>query len=256
MRIDLERNGKAEIVAGFRTHITVSSLLGVGYGAAGTMAWGMPVPTSILAGGLCGVAGMLPDLDSDSGVPLRESIAFAAAVVPMMLVERFEGMGYSHETIVLIGGAVYFAVRYGMAAILKHGTVHRGMFHSLPAAAIFGLLAFWLCSGGIEARYYKSFAIVAGFVSHLLLDEIYSIEWTGGRLRLKKSFGTALKLFSGKIIPDAVTYSQLLLIGFVVVNDPIWLDAAQKRTQVAENPPAATLLERFTQHSDSDAVRR
>lgn len=250
-------------MAGFRTHITVSSLLGAGYGAVGATVWGMPLPTSILAGGLCGVSGMLPDLDSDSGVPLRESIAFAAAIVPMMLVDRFEAMGYSHELIVLIGGAVYFSVRFGLAAFLKKFTVHRGMFHSLPAAAIFGLLAFWLCSGNVDSRYYKSAAVVAGFLSHLLLDEIYSIEWTGGRLRLKKSFGTALKMFSGKLVPDAVTYSVLLFVGFVVVNDPVWLQASRQpveRQQAKQEPvdstPAATLLQKITQAAEEHSVRR
>lgn len=211
----------------------------------------MPVPTSILAGGLCAVAGMLPDLDSDSGVPLRESIAFAAAVVPMMLVERFELAGFSHEMIVLAGAGVYFIVRFGLAWILKTFTVHRGMFHSLPAAAIFGLLAFWMCSGNLDAKYFKSAGLVIGFLSHLLLDELYSIEWTGGKLRLKKSFGTAFKLFSGRIVPDTMTYSQLLLIGFIVVNDPIWLHASnrQAKTETPDTPAATTtLLDRISRH--------
>ncbi|MEA1949803.1 MAG: metal-dependent hydrolase, partial [Planctomycetota bacterium] len=64
-------------MAGFRTHITVSSLAGVGYGAGAHLLFDMPVPTCLLAGGLCGVAGMLPDIDSDSGRPLRECHALA-----------------------------------------------------------------------------------------------------------------------------------------------------------------------------------
>ncbi|MBN2292690.1 MAG: metal-dependent hydrolase, partial [Pirellulales bacterium] len=69
-------------MAGFRTHITISSLAGVGYGVGANLLFDMPIPTCLLAGGLCSVSGMLPDIDSDSGVPLRESLAFAAAVVP------------------------------------------------------------------------------------------------------------------------------------------------------------------------------
>ena len=33
-----------------------------------------------------------------------------------------------------------------------------------------------------------------GYLSHLVLDEIWSVEWTHG-LHLKNSFGTALKFF-------------------------------------------------------------
>ena len=77
-------------MAGFKMHIGTSSVLGVAYGAAGWHFYDVPWPTAVLAGGLCGVSGMLPDLDSGPGVPLRESVAFAAAVVPMLLVHRFE----------------------------------------------------------------------------------------------------------------------------------------------------------------------
>ena len=117
-------------MAGFKTHITTSSILGVGYGAGAYTMYHLPLPTCILAGGLCGVSGMLPDLDSGPGRPLRESMAFAAAVVPMMMVDRFKAMNMSLETIILIGGAMYLAIRFGMAAILRRYTVHRGMFHS------------------------------------------------------------------------------------------------------------------------------
>ena len=102
----------------------------------------MPWPTCALAGGLCGVAGMLPDLDSGPGVPLRESVAFAAAVVPMMLIHRFQALGMSQEMMILAGAGVYWRSASACAELLKRFTVHRGMFHSLPAAAIFGELAF------------------------------------------------------------------------------------------------------------------
>ncbi|MCE9552832.1 MAG: metal-dependent hydrolase, partial [Planctomycetes bacterium] len=85
-------------MAGFRTHIAVSTTLGVGYGAAGVFllpahAGGeLPLATCALAAGLCSVSGMLPDLDSDSGVPIRETMTLAAAVVPMLLMRRFAHM--------------------------------------------------------------------------------------------------------------------------------------------------------------------
>ena len=71
-------------MAGFQTHISVSTITGVGYGVWGYNC-GAPLETCILAGGLCSVAGMLPDLDSDSGRPVQEISAFAA-VVPMLMV--------------------------------------------------------------------------------------------------------------------------------------------------------------------------
>ena len=68
---------------GFRVHITGSSIVGACYGAAAWYVGGLPPMTCVLGAGLCSVAGMMPDLDSGPGIPLRESVAFAAAVVPL-----------------------------------------------------------------------------------------------------------------------------------------------------------------------------
>ena len=131
-------------MAGFKTHITVSSLLGIGGGTAAYLMYDVPWPTCALAAGMCGVAGMLPDIDSDSGRPLHESLAFAAAVVPMMVLHKLRHSDLSHELMILAGAGAYLLVRFGLGFLLKHFTVHRGMFHSLPAAAIFGEIAFLL----------------------------------------------------------------------------------------------------------------
>jgi len=211
-------------MAGFRTHITFSTVLGAGYGTAAYMLYDVPLPTCILAGGLCGVSGMLPDVDSNAGRPLRESMAFAAAVVPMMLVDRFRHLGLSSESIVLIGAGLYLLIRFGLGKLLQDYTVHRGMFHSLPAAAIAGEFAFLVASGeDVRIRWYKAGAVVIGYVSHLLLDEIYSVEWHRGRLRLKHSFGTALKLFGSKWWPNVSTFLKLAVLTYLVLKEPGWM---------------------------------
>ena len=212
-------------MAGFKTHITVSSLLGAGYGGAAYFVYGVPGPTCLLAGGLCGVSGMLPDIDSDSGTPVHESMAFAAAVVPMMLIHRFQHWGLSHELIVLAGAGVYLLIRFGRAALGKRFTVHRGMFHSLPAAVIFGEIAFLLASGDDwRLRAYKAGGVVVGFLSHLVLDEIYSIQWSRGRL--KNSFGTAVKLFGQGWLLNLATYAGLALLAAAIFFEP----------QLSQNP--------------------
>lgn len=210
-------------MAGFKTHIAASSVVGIGYGAAAYALYDVPLPSCVLAAGLCGVSGMLPDIDSGSGRPLRESLAFAAAVVPMMMVDRFHRLGMSPESIVLAGALVYLLVRFGVAALLKRCTVHRGMFHSLPAAAIAGELAFLLASGSVELRIYKAGGVVLGYLIHLVLDELYSFQWRRGRVRLKGSFGTALKLFGNNWWANGSTYVKLAVLTFVVLHEPGWM---------------------------------
>lgn len=211
-------------MAHFKTHLAFSSLLGAGYGGAGYALFDVPLSASILAGGLCGVSGMLPDVDSDAGVPLRESMAFAAAVVPMMLVDRFERLGMPPESIILAGAAIYLLIRFGLAELVRMYTVHRGMFHSLPAAVIFGEVAFLLASGDdVPLRVYKAGAVVVGYLSHLVLDELYSIHWHRGRLRLKRTFGSALKMFGHKWWPNLSTYLKLAVLTYLVLQEPGWM---------------------------------
>lgn len=209
-------------MAGFQAHITTSTVLGVGYGVAG-LAIGMSPDKCLLAAGLCSVAGMLPDLDSDTGRPLREMMCFGSAVVPMMLFDRFEEIGLSHESIVLVSGIMYFFLRFGLGALFKKYTVHRGMFHSIPAAASVGLLTYLLCScTQMDSRLFKSGAVVMGFMSHLVLDEIYSIDAKG--MRLKKSFGTAIKFWGNKPWANFSVYAKLGLLSVLAVADPIAMD--------------------------------
>jgi len=238
-------------MADFRTHITASSVLGVAYGGVAHAFFGVPLSTSVLAGGLCAVSGMLPDVDSDSSRPLRESLAFAAAVVPMMMVDRFQQLGWTPESIVLAGAALYVFVRFALGEVLRRYTVHRGMFHSLPAAVIFGEIAFLLASGtDVRLRAYKAGAVVVGYLTHLVLDELYSLDWHRGRLRLKKSFGTALKMFSHKWWPNVSAYAKLGLLTYVVLCEPGWMD------QVRQHRPldwAQNWVQEKTQSTPRDA---
>jgi hypothetical protein len=192
----------------------------MGYGGAAYACYGVPASTSILAAGLCSVSGMLPDVDSGPGRPLREITTFMAAVVPAMLVRRFEHMGLSPESVILTAVTIYVVIRFGFSWLLRHFTVHRGMFHSLPAAAIFGALTFLLAYNDDAAlRWFTAGSVVLGYLSHLILDEIYSVQWDGAP-RLKKSFGTALKLYGEGWWPNISTYAKLLVLTLAVVEDP------------------------------------
>lgn len=210
-------------MADFTTHITTSTVLGMAGGLAANAFYDVPPPNCVLAAGLCSVSGMLPDLDSDSGVPLRESVAFAAAVIPLMLIERFAKLGLSLEWMILAGGAIYLLVRFGFAEFLKRYTIHRGMFHSIPAMLIFGELTFLLYDNeNIAYRYLAAGAVMTGYLSHLLLDEIWSIELNFGLVRFKKSFGSALKFWGDSAYGNLSTYAKLILLTLLMTKDPSW----------------------------------
>ncbi|MCA9134411.1 MAG: metal-dependent hydrolase [Planctomycetales bacterium] len=206
-------------MADFKTHMTVSTGCGAALAFAGYQA-GMHWTTCALAGGLCSVSGMLPDLDSDSGRPLREATTLAAAVVPMLMVERMEKLQLSHEVMVLVAAGIYLTIRFVIAELFRRYTVHRGMWHSMPAALTVAMAAFLIMqTEDISARLFKTAGVFLGFLSHLILDEIWSVDYRRGSYAFKRSFGTAFKLWGNDRWANMATYLQLAIIGFLVYHD-------------------------------------
>ena len=205
---------------GFHTHITVSTAVGIGYAVWGGTQYDLTVGTCALAGGLCAIAGVMPDLDSDSGVPSRETIGFAAAIVPMLVFNKLQVYGLTIEQMVLFGAPMYLLIRFGLGTIFKSASVHRGMFHSIPAAVIAGLIGYLVCDSGAHLVHnYKAFAVGLGYLVHLVLDEIWSVEVQSGSARLKKSFGTALKFFGDNTSSTMMTYCLLCLLLMFAANE-------------------------------------
>jgi hypothetical protein len=203
-------------VPGFQAHIIGSSIVGVGYAAAAWYVGGMTPATCLLGGTVCAVAGLLPDLDSGPDAPTRETVAFAAAIVPMLLLERLQQTGMPIEAIILAGAAAYALIRYGATWLLDHYSTHRGMFHSLPAAAIAGQVTF-LAFGHNDPmrRYFISGAVVLGFLTHLVLDEIWSVRLGQFGAKAKKAFGTAMKFHGPVLWSNVVTYVLFVALGLI-----------------------------------------
>lgn len=206
-------------MAAFRQHVRFSSLLGIGY-AASLLAAGFEWTHGILAGALCGVAGMLPDLDSDSGRPVREVFGLAAIIVPLLLFRRIERSGLSPEGAVVWAGAIYLAIRFGAARLFKRMTVHRGMFHSLPAAVI-AAEAVYLAdnASGPVGRLTLAGGMFLGFLSHLVLDEIYAVDVRGLKVRFNRAAGSALKLFSPSVPASLAAWLLLGGLTYLVALD-------------------------------------
>jgi hypothetical protein len=253
---------------GFKTHVTVSSMLGAGYAGVGAAMCGVPLPTAILAGGLCAVAGMFPDIDSDSGVPHRESLAFAAAVVPVMLADRLQHLHWPVESIILTGAGVYLFIRFVVSHLIQRLTVHRGMFHSIPAVLVFGELAFLLFSGDkLGMRCFIAAAVVLGSLSHLVLDEIWSVSFAGGVPRLKSSFGTALKLYTHKgWVSNVAVYSQLVVLSCLTFYEPQFMQGVYHQDAQGQSQEVAKDLQKLGESGEQllrsgynaarDALRR
>ncbi len=200
-------------MAGFKTHVTVSGMIGAAVGVYGAYSMNLGWAPVLLAAGLGTLGGMLPDLDSDSGIPIRELFGLAAAFVPVLLLGRLRRYGLEHDQILVVFLGSYLLIRYGLAAYFKRMTVHRGMFHSIPAMFITGLLVFLMHDeDDLRERYYMAGSIMLGFLSHLVLDEMYAVDLRGLVPRLNHFAGSALKLFSPSWSANLFTYTLLLVL--------------------------------------------
>jgi membrane-bound metal-dependent hydrolase YbcI (DUF457 family) len=202
-------------MASYRGHLAFSSALGAAYGAWATWQYEMDWGPVLLGSGLTALGGLLPDLDSDSSVPFREVFGLAATVTPLLLIHRVTHLGFTPEQTLVITGGIYLFVRYVIRAVFKKITVHRGMFHSIPAMLIAGLVVFLCYHGSPENRLFLSGGVMIGYLSHLVLDQLYGIDLTGAKLQLRSGAGGPLKLASSSWSATLVTYAILAGLGYV-----------------------------------------
>lgn len=214
-------------MANFQTHISASTMLGVVYGTVAYTQFGVSAGHCCVAGGLCSVAGMLPDLDHKLGVPLREMLCFVSVLVPMLMLRRFEEIGLSPEQMVFVSGVMYVLIRFVGGELFRKFTVHRGMWHSIPAAVLAGMVTYLVClSPENEIRLMKSWAVVLGFMLHLVLDELYSVDLVGRRI--KKSSGTAMKFVGKKAGPNLLVYANIIILTGFIASDNLLMDCCRE----------------------------
>ena len=184
-------------MADFKTHLSVAGALS-GAAAISTVHTGLAEPTGALLLFSAGtIGGILPDIDSDHSIPVN--LLFSCLATLSAFFSVFSRIStYSLAEAILLWVAVFFFVRYLVFELFKRFTVHRGVFHSLLAAVFFCFLCatvlydvFALSS---VLAWLSGLFILFGYLVHLLLDELYSVDMVG--IRLKKSFGTALKPIS------------------------------------------------------------
>ena len=221
-------------MAAYREHITVSGILGVAYACAAVLLFGYSLTQAVIVAVLTWVAGMLPDLDSESGRPIRELSGVVAAFAPLLLLHNAQAIGVDGDRALLFAIIAYAAVKYGGSFLLGKLTVHRGMFHSIPALLIASELTFLSYhSEEFRVRVLMAVGVGIGFLSHLVLDEMYSVQWDGMKVRLAKSSGSAMKFFGPDALPNGVAMGLLLCLTYAtlveaeIVHDPGKVPAPQ-----------------------------
>jgi len=204
-------------MADFNTHFFVASAVGVVYATVATKALLLPTQPALLLAGMTAVGGILPDIDLKDSTPSKALFLVLGAIVATLWILQ-QVVHFSVVELLAIGALLFAGVRYPLWWLFHQFTVHRGSLHSLIACAMFGSCAAVLCYRGwgssAVVSWLAGLAVSFGCLTHLFLDELYSVDFTGARI--KRSFGSALKVFDrvrwpGSLAVAATTVAALWL---------------------------------------------
>jgi membrane-bound metal-dependent hydrolase YbcI (DUF457 family) len=225
----------------YRQHITFAGVLGVVYGWAAQLFAGVHWLYGSVAALLATLSGLLPDLDSDSGVELKGFtgiLGVLAAVAVWDELSRFKPPPV-FEFHLWAAILAFILVRHGLRHIFGRLTVHRGISHSLPTCAVWGALTYlYYPSGWPFIRLTMAAAVMLGFFSHLLLDEICSVDLKGARVN--KAFGTAIKFWAPSPWTTLAIYVLLSFLSWRIIQQ--WPDDPRVLTARAPAPRLPSLV--------------
>ena len=204
-------------MANFTTHIAIGTVVS-GALATLTLAADVVAPENLVAVTLAGVLGsVLPDIDLKELRPSRAMFAGLAIFFSFaVLFNAATKFSIAELWILWLGTLV--AVRYGLHTLFHRVSVHRGIWHSVLAAvfsAVATAIIFNRVLGKPEGVAWLAGAFMfAGFITHLTLDEIYSVDVMD--TRIKSSFGTALKLFDRRHIAASLAMASATALAIMV----------------------------------------
>ena len=160
------------------------------------------------------VGSILPDIDSDTSRPRRLIFDGLCFILPPALIYRIP---YLHSTpfyAVLSWALMTFIILKPTKWVFKRYTKHRGVFHSIPAALIYSIMCALLAFHESAPKGLQISIMVCGFIgfiTHLILDEVWAVDFNGRLPAKKRSFGTALTWGGSSVKANYMLYGLLLI---------------------------------------------
>ncbi|MCQ2975784.1 MAG: metal-dependent hydrolase [Bacteroidales bacterium] len=230
-------------MADFKTHVELGAATGFAV-AIVSYNWNL-IPNAYMAvivffATLIG--SFLPDMDSDSGLPVKIIFTFYAYFMAAMTLYWMHVAGANLPLKIFVPVASFCFVKLYLQNFFNKHTNHRGIFHSFPAYILSFLVALFIASTtklSIREQFVISFAVSCGYLCHLILDELWSMnvvsEGIFGNKKytmdqiihrhfgVKKSFGTALDLgFNQKEkIPGILAWASVIVL-FIICHKTIF----------------------------------
>jgi len=227
-------------MANFPTHIAVGTIVS-GALATVTLAADVVAPENLVAVTLAGVLGsVLPDIDLKDSRPSQALFAGLGVFFAFAVLFSLDNK-YSVAEMLAMWLGTLLAVRYLARPFFHHMSYHRGIWHSLIAGLFCSfataVIYYYLLGRHEGVSWLAAGFMMVGFLTHLALDEIYSVDVMD--TRIKASFGTALKvadmrhpghsiamvaaaMFAFWLAPSTKTFTDGML------NKPMWTSLHQR----------------------------
>lgn len=192
-------------MANFNTHFMVASVASAIVSGTLLSMEVLSPQEAVYAFGLGTLGGLLPDVDSAHSKSIRVGFNVLSLLMTIMII-FVKSSTYSLIEMFTVAGLVFVGIRYALLDIFRKISKHRGMFHSIPVALIWGIIVSilmqYLFSLNSLVSWVYGFMVTMGYFVHLILDETYSVDLRNRRV--KKSLGTAMKFGKFKTTKDKI----------------------------------------------------
>ncbi|CAA6802834.1 MAG: Unknown protein [uncultured Sulfurovum sp.] len=218
-------------MANFNTHFTVAATASAVVSATLLSMEVVSPEEAVIAFGLGTLGGLLPDVDSAHSTSIKVGFNVLSLLMTIMLI-FVKSSSYSLIEMTVVSVLVFMGIRYAFLEFFRKISKHRGMFHTVPVALIWGIVVASLCQWFFDLNSLVSwvygFMITWGYLVHLILDETYSVDL--GNRRMKRSSGTAFKfgMFKNRNqkIQTAIVYASIPLLLVFVAPDTALVQTA------------------------------
>lgn len=204
-------------MANFPTHIAVGTIVSGGL-ATLTLAADAVSPENVLTIAVAGIIGsILPDIDLKESRPSQSMFNGLGLFIAFALLFFFvDKLSIAEMWLLWLG--TYIGIRYVAYFIFHRMSYHRGIYHSVLAGLFFCFVTVIIYRYVLQrhegvAWLAGAFTFV-GYLVHLILDELYSVDVSGARI--KRSFGTALKLIDRKKMGHTTAMAIATVLAFLM----------------------------------------
>jgi len=160
------------------------------------------------------IGGILPDIDLENSKPIQITSSILSIFIPLLaILTLLDSLSISKMLFIWLLSAML--LHFFIFRILLHFTIHRGVIHTIPMGVLFAQSINILFYHVLEFEQLFSLLcgifLFLGFIIHLLLDEIVSLNAFG--MSFKKSLGTALKFYDkNNIIGSVLLYISIIIL--------------------------------------------